>query len=88
MPLLIGGLPVCSGPQYPVRQQLIRIAFHRRIVAGASGFVRLGFTDATIEELARSGALVLTDGFTLYMHLLECGAEAFNFTQLRGLLTL
>jgi hypothetical protein len=56
--------------------------------AAASGFVRLGFTDATIEELARAGALVLTDDFPLYAHLLDCGAEAFNFTHVRGLLTL
>jgi hypothetical protein len=74
-------------------ERLQSLAFEERPVtiptaAAASGFVRLGFADATIETLAGAGALVLTDDFPLYVHLVNRGVEVFNFTHLRGLLTL
>jgi hypothetical protein len=55
-------------------------------VARATGFVRLGFTDATIEQLSALGVPVLTDDLALYVHLNELNREAFNFTHLRSLM--
>lgn len=54
-------------------------------VVDASCFVRLGFTDATVEQLGRAGVPVLTDDLPLYAHLLEQGIEAFNITHFRFL---
>jgi hypothetical protein len=52
-------------------------------VLKAKGFVRLGFTDASIEELGRAGAPVLTEDVPLYVLLSEQQIEVFNMTHVR-----
>jgi len=47
-------------------------------------FVRLGLTDATLEELARQNVLVLSADFPLYGSLMDQGLPAINFTHLRA----
>ena len=65
--------------------------FEERLVplgraCGAPSFIRLGYTDATVDELGFAGVPVLTDDLDLYVHLVNRGIEAFNFTQLRALI--
>jgi hypothetical protein len=53
-------------------------------LAEGEAFARLGLTDATLEELARSNVLVLTDDHPLFGRLTEQDLPAMNFTHLRA----
>ncbi len=46
-------------------------------------YQRFGITDATLEQLARRGHVVLSDDFALTGTLVKAGLHALNFTQLR-----
>lgn len=56
---------------------------HVGAVAVAPSFVRLGFTDATIEEIGVSGVPVFTDDANLYVHLASRNIEVFNYNHIR-----
>ena len=52
-------------------------------LVGSQIFTRFGLTDCSIEVLARSGRLILTDDFRLSQYLAGLGADVVNFNHLR-----
>lgn len=57
------------------------------LVAGSECFTRLGFTDATLEQLGVAGVPVLTNDRPLYVHLLAQHIDVLNFDVVRALLS-
>jgi hypothetical protein len=66
-------------PTAPFEERLVELPR----VAGSTCFIRLGFTDATIDELGAAGCPVLTDDFLLYRHLASRDIEVVNFNNIR-----
>ena len=53
-------------------------------LASTTPFLRLGLTDASIQELANEADAVLTDDLDLYVAISKSGNTAFNFNHLRA----
>jgi len=70
------GTQICEFEEY----------FQRGATISTEGlFSKLGYTDTGIVLAARSGHLVLTDDFRLYIELSRAGLPVINFTHLRSL---
>ena len=65
----------------------LTLEHHRpgRTITSHRAFPRLGFTDASICELAERAILVLTDDLDLHIWLQDNGLDSLNFTWLRAL---